>query len=126
MCFMTLDDKIRNGLPLSLNDFIKINNEGIRIHQKFLKLTGDDHSVTGTDQYHQEFIDFYTQAIEYARMGQSSLTQAEIIEKYMDDANNHLRIINENHTSEAEGDAAHQAKWYWRWIAAGSFIESMV
>jgi hypothetical protein len=125
MCFMTLDDKIRNGLPISLNDFIKINNEAIKIHKEYIKRT-DDTDATGTDLEHQFWIDFYEQSIEFVHGNPSSWTKENIVEKYKYDANMHLRIINEGLAGTVQGDVNWQVKWINRWEACATFVSKIM
>jgi hypothetical protein len=125
MCFTSVDTKIQRNIPISLQDFIKINNEAIGIHQRFLKRK-DDTGVTGTDLEHEFWIDFYEQAIEFVKGNPSRWTKGQIVTKYQEDANNHLRYINEGLTSDIVGGIAWQSKWYWRWIACADYVGRFV
>jgi superfamily I DNA and/or RNA helicase len=122
---MTLDDKIRNGLPISLNDFVRINNEAIKIHKEYIKRT-DDTDATGTDLEHQFWIDFYEQSIEFVKGNPSSWTKENIVEKYKYDANMHLRVINEGLAGIVQGDVNWQSRWFYRWLACGEFVNKIV
>jgi hypothetical protein len=122
MCFMSLDTKIQRKLLLSVKDCIKINDEAIKIHIEYILRT-DDTDITGTDEHHNEWINFYIEANKYIKGEPSTWTLERIIEKYKFDANEHLRIINEGTASPIMGDVAWQTKWYWRWLAVVDFLQ---
>ncbi len=120
---LTVDKVIRNKQRIIKEEAIWINKYAIRLHQAKLNSKTDNVALTGTDAFHQDYINFYEQAIELIKYG-TGITAAYAIFKYRIDADNHLYYYNHPELCNSKtGSREWQSLWYWRWLAIIKYLE---
>lgn len=122
--FITTDLYVCKHQPIIDSEAIWINKYAIRLHQTKLNSKSDNEALTGTDSFHQDYINFYEQAIELIKYG-TGITAAYAIFKYRIDADNHLYYYNHPELCDSQtGSREWQSLWYWRWMAIIKLLEA--
>ena len=118
---LLIDKVISQGKPIIKQEGIYINQQAIKIHDYFIRITTDDPKITGDDEVHQEWIAFYKGSINLIKYGQDVLlTFNDAIERYLCDAEIHLWYMKHPEYIARHpqvGDYWHHQKWAVRWYA---------
>ena len=125
----TVDGIIAQGKPIIKKEGIFINNKAIDIHEYFISISTDDPSITGDDEYHEQWIAWYKGGINLIKYGYDALiTYQDAIDKYIDDAEIHRWYMTHPEYVEQRpqvGDYWHHKKWHDRWLAVADLMRRL-